>query len=457
MTPSELPTKIGDRYRTIRVIGRGGMGVVYEVEHEHTGERLALKLLLAQSHASGDTVNRFKREARASARIKSEHVVRVTDAGVANDVNDSPFIVMELLDGTDLDHLTGGEAQPAETVVDWLRQVARALDKAHRLGIVHRDLKPENIFLAKREDGSSIVKILDFGIVKMLAEKSTTQGGQLLGTPMYMAPEQINRDGTTITGATDRYALGLIAYKLLVGRHYREGEMLVQVVADVMRGKVVSPSSRGCTLGKGFDRWFKRACHPEPEARFPTAGDQIEELASVLGLPQQPVGVSGDIVFERGLDTSPTVEIESNGGSSSRFASPRFWWAGTILATLVIVAFTSALLLGRSQRVSASSDREAASPVVSDARPVALRPISSPTEAPAAAASASAVTISSAPAATVSAQPAAPLVLKPNSAKPHKPLTPKKVDDNSPVVSAPTIATGATTGRAEIDPLADQK
>lgn len=448
------------------------MGVVYEVEHEHTGERLALKLLFAQSHPSahpsGDTINRFKREARASARIKSENVVRVTDAGVASDVNGSPFIVMELLEGTDLDHLTKSEAQPAHTVIDWLRQVARALDKAHRLGIIHRDLKPENIFLAKRDDGSSIVKLLDFGIVKMLTEKSTTQGGQLLGTPMYMAPEQINRDAATITGATDRYALGLIAYKLLTGRHYREGEMLVQVVADVMRGRVASPSSRGSTLGKGFDRWFKRACHPEPEARFPTAGDQIEELASVLGLPQQPLEVSGDIVFERGLDTSPTVEIEANGGSPSRFASPRFWWAGTILASLVIVAFTSALLLGRSQRITLSGDRqqEAASPIVSDASTIGLRPMPSATAALTMIASATAVGISSAPVAAapaiVSAQPVARQVRKPDSPKPLTPSKPKEAGD-SPPVSAPSIATETpvmtttSAGRTQLDPLADQK
>ncbi|MFW5740456.1 MAG: protein kinase domain-containing protein, partial [Myxococcota bacterium] len=112
MTQADLPARIGDRYRPIRLIGKGGMGVVYEVEHEHTGECLALKLLVAQSNASGDTVDRFKREARASARIKSEHVVRVTDAGVASDLDGAPFIVMELLDGMNLEQASNGEPQP---------------------------------------------------------------------------------------------------------------------------------------------------------------------------------------------------------------------------------------------------------------------------------------------------------------------------------------------------------
>lgn len=373
MSVPDLPAKIAGRYRTIRVIGRGGMGIVYEVEHVHTSERLALKLLVAQSNASGDTVDRFQREARASARIKSENVVRVTDAGVASDVGDAPFIVMELLEGQDLERATHGDPQPPATVVLWLRQVARALDKAHRLGIVHRDLKPENLFLTHRESGTPLVKILDFGIVKMLSEKSsTTQGGQLLGTPMYMAPEQINRESATITGATDRYALGLIAHKLLMGRHYREGETLVQVVADVMRGRVVAPSARGSTLGKAFDRWFVRACHANPDERFGSAAEQIEELAAALGLPKQPIEASGDVVFEPGLDTSTTVQIDT-AGTTGRFG-PRGLWVGVLLGSVVLVAFVSALLLGRSQRrVSMAAEAAEAVVTASAAPPVSAK------------------------------------------------------------------------------------
>ena len=347
MMPPELPPKIGDRYRPIRLIGRGGMGIVYEVEHEHTGERLALKLLIGQSNASGDTVDRFKREARASARIKSEYVVRVTDADVASNVDGAPFIVMELLEGTSLEIATKDEPQPAYLVVSWLRQVARALDKAHRLGIVHRDLKPDNLFLTEREDGSPLVKVLDFGIVKMIAERgSTTQGHQLLGTPMYMAPEQATHDNASISGATDRYALGLIAHKLLSGRHYREGETLVRVVADVMRGRVALPSARGSTAGAAFDRWFKRACHTNPEARFPTAVDQVEELASVLGLPKQPVDATNDIVVGVDLDSAPTVEIE--GRYATTRSVNRVLWAGGILIGIGLLAFLSAVLFARS-------------------------------------------------------------------------------------------------------------
>ena len=368
MTLAEFPARIAERYRPIREIGKGGMGVVYEVEHEHTGERLALKLVLGRANASNDTVDRFKREARVSARIKSDHVVRVTDAGVAADFGDVPFLVMELLEGTDLERVTGGEPQSPDLVVTWLRQVARALDRAHQLGIVHRDLKPEHLFLTQREDGTPLVKILDFGIVKMLADQgSTTGGGQLLGTPLYMAPEQIHEDQGGVTGATDRYALGLVAYKLLTGRHYREGETLVQVVAQLMKRRVIPPSSRGCTAGPGFDRWFKRACHPDAEARFPTAADQIEELASVLGLPTQSIESSGDIAFEPGLDSGPTVEIEGHFGDSQ---SRRAWWIAALVGAATVIAFVSALVVGRSNRPAAEDSSAIAASGTSISKPV---------------------------------------------------------------------------------------
>src|SRR3954447_22025233 len=166
----KLPAVIASRYIPVRLIGRGGMGAVYEVEHARTGEHLALKVLLSRLGPSPETVERFKREARASALIKSEYVVRVTDADVAPELEGAPFPVMELLEGADLEEeATTSPPEPAQ-VTEWLRQVARTLDKAHGLGIVHRDLKPQNLFLARAENRASIVKILDFGIVKMAEE-----------------------------------------------------------------------------------------------------------------------------------------------------------------------------------------------------------------------------------------------------------------------------------------------
>src|SRR4029077_3166917 len=127
------------------LIAKGGMGAVYEVEHARTGEHLALKLLLSSVGSSPEELERFKREARAAARIKSEHVVRVTDADVAPELGGAPFLVMELLEGEDLAARAGDRPQPPGAVLDWLRQLAAGLERAHAAGLVHRDLKPENL------------------------------------------------------------------------------------------------------------------------------------------------------------------------------------------------------------------------------------------------------------------------------------------------------------------------
>ena len=282
-TPS-LPAIIASRYVPVRLIAQGGMGAVYEVEHVRTGERLALKVLLSGVGASAEALSRFKREARASARIKSDHVVRVIDADVAPELNGAPFLVMELLEGSDLERKTAAERPAASTVVDWLRQVAVAIDKAHRLGIVHRDLKPENLFVTSREDGTPIVKVLDFGIVKMTEDGTGATGsGQILGTPQYMAPEQVSATAQ-ITPATDRYALGLVAYRLLTGESYYRGDVM-NILAQLLHEPLQRPSERHPDLGTGTDAWFARACHRSPEKRFASASEQVEALSAALGLP----------------------------------------------------------------------------------------------------------------------------------------------------------------------------
>jgi serine/threonine protein kinase len=285
--PSPIPKVIAGRYRVVRLIARGGMGAVYEVEHSHTGQRHALKVLLARENVPQELITRFKREARASANIKSEHVVRVTDADVAPELGGAPFLVMELLEGQDLETLASVSRPEPAVVVDWLRQVASALDKAHRLGIIHRDIKPENLFLARMSDERpAIVKVLDFGIVKMTEDATGITGsGEVLGTPQYMAPEQATASAH-ITPATDRYALGLVAYRLLAGESYFQGEVMT-ILAQLLHDKMRPPTLKHPELGKAFDDWFARACHREPESRFPSAGEQIEALAAALSLPVQ--------------------------------------------------------------------------------------------------------------------------------------------------------------------------
>jgi serine/threonine-protein kinase len=278
-----LPAMIGRRYRPIRLIAKGGMGAVYEVVHANTGEHLALKLMLARSLLTPELVERFRREARIHSSVKSEHVVRVVDADVAHEIDDVPFLVMELLNGQDFERICLERQPSSAEVVGWMRQLAIALDKAHAEGVVHRDLKPENLFLAERDGLPPIVKILDFGVAKIATEGDgqATATGQILGTPRYMAPEQAV-DAKQISAAADRFALGLIAFRLLCGRHYFAGDNMVVLLSRVGRGPQERPSALGSKLGPAFDAWFARACALSPRDRFATCAAQVEALAQAV-------------------------------------------------------------------------------------------------------------------------------------------------------------------------------
>src|SRR5882762_7347557 len=286
MIPSDLPALIGGKYRPLGIIGEGAMGIVYSVEHTLTGEQLALKVMTAHHGATRDAIERFKREARASAKIKSEHVVRIIDADVAPELDRAPYLVMDLLDGCDLEKASGDLPVAPLVVLEWLRQIARALDKAHRIGVTHRDLKPENLFLTHREDGTPLIKILDFGIAKISAESTgTTQSGQILGTPLYMSPEQARGDPGKIGPSSDLYALGLIGYKLLTGAPYWNATSVAGIIGQVLYEPMPPPSARGAPISPEFDRWFLRACNRESAHRFGTASELVEALARALGLP----------------------------------------------------------------------------------------------------------------------------------------------------------------------------
>jgi eukaryotic-like serine/threonine-protein kinase len=277
---------IGGKYRPRSILGSGATGTVYAVEHTFTGDLLALKLMKSHLGASPDAIARFKREARAASRIRSQHVVRIFDADIAQELDGAPYLVMDLLEGSDLEQISHGNPVAPENVVGWLRQVAAPLDKAHRIGIVHRDLKPENLFLTRLDDGTAVVKILDFGIARIAAESpGTTQSGQVFGTPLYMAPEQARGDPTQVGPATDLFGLGQIAYTLLTGALYRTGTNLAQLMNEILNEPNQAPSERGFVLGAEFDQWFLRACHPDPAKRFGSAYEQVEALARALGLP----------------------------------------------------------------------------------------------------------------------------------------------------------------------------
>jgi serine/threonine-protein kinase len=303
MSDQLLPGQIfAGRYRIEKFLAKGGFGAVYVAEQIETELRVALKVLWAHVLSSKDAVEKFKLEARVAGRVGSEHIVRVFDAGL-DDATQMPFLVMELLAGEELEKVveSRGPLRP-ETLVAYFRQIASALDKAHgyvdkdgaRRPIVHRDLKPENLFLCHRETGEPIVKILDFGIAKVLSD-STKVSQEVKGTPLYMAFEQASAG--KITPQTDVWALGLIAFYLLTGRCYWKtanaaDASLTQLFGEVLALPIDPPSQRAAELGAPvipsavFDSWFARCVNRDVAARFATAGESAAALATaLLGAP----------------------------------------------------------------------------------------------------------------------------------------------------------------------------
>ena len=308
-------TVIGERYRVVRQLGRGGMGAVFLVEHIHTDEQLALKILNASVASDKVAIERFRREARTPARINSDHGVRVTDADVSAELNGIPFLVMEYLRGEGLEKRVAQLGPlPAEEVVLYLRQVARALDKAHTLGIIHRDLKPENLFLTTREDGTPCVKILDFGIAKITGDASrellrdaATTTGQIFGTPLYMSPEQAKADSSKVCPQTDVWALGIIAYRLLTARDIWTAETITHLIAQIAYEPMPVPSENGSPLGHDFDKWFAVCCARESSDRYATAGEAVTALSKALGvleLPSTTDRPTGRFILEKLLPPS---------------------------------------------------------------------------------------------------------------------------------------------------------
>jgi len=280
-----LPPTIANRYRAIKELGRGAMGIVYEVEDTTSGEHLALKVML---HGDGrpDLVERFRREAQSSARIASENVVLITDSGLAPEIDNKPFMVMELLHGTHLgDHLARRGRFSVREACELLRQAANALDRAHAAGIVHRDLKPENLFLHEPGNGRIVVKVLDFGVAAMLDDDMTpiTPTGEAVGTLQYMAPEQTKSMKRQIGPRADVWAVGMIGFELITGRKYwpaspKPSELLMMI----MNAPMIPPSEKCADVPPGFDEWFEGSCARDPGARFPTVGDQITVLEVIM-------------------------------------------------------------------------------------------------------------------------------------------------------------------------------
>ena len=267
------------KYRVERVIGRGGMGVVVEARHIALEQRVALKFLLAEYALNPESSARFLREARAAVRIKSEHVARVSDVGTLE--TGAPYMVMEFLVGQDLARLLQ-ESGPLslEDAVDYVIQGCEAIAEAHGHGIVHRDLKPANLFLTTRADGSPLVKVLDFGISKLVHSgvEDLTRTAVAMGSALYMSPEQMHQT-RSVDHRTDIYALGVSLFELCAGRQPFYAETLPQLCAEVLAGfptplRVLRPD-----LPDDFAAALERAYARDRDRRYPSIAEFVLAIA----------------------------------------------------------------------------------------------------------------------------------------------------------------------------------
>lgn len=269
---------VASKYELVRVIGEGGMGVVYEATHVRLRQRLAIKVLRPDVPDFGEVVARFEREARAAARLQSIHTARVIDVDTLP--GGLPYIVLEFLEGRDLDaELAATGPMPVEEAADIVMQVAEAMGEAHALGIIHRDLKPSNLFVCRvGEQDRRIVKVLDFGISKSESEdKHLTPSHAYFGTPYYAAPEQL-RAATAADARSDVWSLGAILFELLTGRTPFVGTPTA-VITKVVSDPVPWVTELRPELPRELARIVMRALQRDPQRRFQSMQEMAQALA----------------------------------------------------------------------------------------------------------------------------------------------------------------------------------
>ncbi|HEX8110098.1 MAG TPA: serine/threonine-protein kinase, partial [Kofleriaceae bacterium] len=339
----EVGALLAGKYRIDRVLGQGGMGLVVAATHVHLAQRVALKFLLPEFLHDPAIVERFLREARASAALRGEYLCRVSDVGTLD--NGSPYIVMELLDGRDLAKVLAENGPlPIETASHHVLQACVALAEAHALGIVHRDLKPANLFLAGRPDGTQLVKVLDFGIAKAQHDTSfnLTRTASVMGSPGYMSPEQL-RSSRDADVRSDIWALGVILYELVSGRPPYVAESITELALRVAMDPLPPLAIAAPT---GFDRVVMRCLEKDPARRFqnvaalaqalvPFGGHRARELAAGAARILNVVAASTSS-HDIAVSNAPTT-LSSSAGSATRVRQ-RFPWAVLVGAVAVTIA-----------------------------------------------------------------------------------------------------------------------
>jgi serine/threonine protein kinase len=273
---------IDNRYRIVDLIGRGGMGAVYRVEHVKMGKIMAMKILHGELSQQGDLTRRFRREAETVSRLSHFNTVSVFDFGSDKGMM---YLVMEYIEGRDLrEVLLEDGPLPATRCYRVLIQVCSALTEAHEKGIIHRDLKPENILVGKRDEREDFVKVLDFGLAKLkdMHRTKITEQGSLVGTPYYMAPEHIRGDG--VDQRSDIYALGAVMYKLLTGDPPFAAPTAMGIISKHLTQPPPRPSaaSPDLSIPERADEICLKAMAKVPEARYASANEMRRALADAL-------------------------------------------------------------------------------------------------------------------------------------------------------------------------------
>jgi len=361
----DLPAQnslVGERYRIGPPIGEGGMSIVFLARDERLGRDVAFKILHPQLAASRDIVTRFVNEARALASLDCVHIVRVFDAGVISDPGRAPlpYMVLERLHGSEL--RAQCETGPVEDVgeaIGWIIQACEGLAAAHAAGIIHRDLKPDNLFIATQPDGTSLIKVLDFGIARSLATSSSlTSSGGTVGSPGYMSPEQL-RDASAADERSDIWSLGVVLYELLAGVPPFQADSMIELSTRILACRPKRLSRYRPDVPHELIAIVHRCLECDPNLRF----FDVSELAEALAPFQHQVSddaaarvrrrlllrESGDLDCgpptlwvpsepgraDSGVDTELDLSLVEQRGSIRRF----------VTRALVAVALSSMLIL----------------------------------------------------------------------------------------------------------------
>jgi hypothetical protein len=344
------------KYRVERVLGEGGMGIVLLATHLKLERRVAVKVLRPAAKSRPQVVERFAREARAAARLRNEHVVRVLDVDETD--GGDPFLVMEHLVGVDLEtRLKKEGALEAEVASDYLLQVCEGVAEAHAMGIVHRDLKPANLFVTKGPDGADLVKVLDFGIAKAGEDLAVTAADSMLGSPIYMSPEQL-QSAANVGPRSDIWSLGVVLYQLLSAELPFEATNISELVAKIGSGTPRSLRDLRPTLPEPLFDIVEQCLEKSPDDRFGSVVELARALAGIASVPAAAERVSRvmraaavraaepssrhELPPERVTAALTVAEVEAPPAPKKPADSRRFLVAGAIVAALLAAIFIAA-------------------------------------------------------------------------------------------------------------------